>query len=139
MHWFSVCAITLVLLVACSSSELPTATAGRILAPNPTPVKAGITVLAEPAEGYIDFMNVLTGACLVITDSGGLQEETTFIGIPCLTMRENTERPVTVTQGTNKLVTATDLPEQVLKILGGHWKTGCCPPFWDGNTAIRAV
>jgi len=88
---------------------------------------------------YIDFMNVLTGAQLVITDSGGLQEETTYLGIPCLTMRENTERPVTVTQGTNKLVTAMDLPEQVQNILSGNWKTGRCPPLWDGQTASRAV
>ena len=88
---------------------------------------------------YIDFMNVLTGAQLVITDSGGLQEETTYLGIPCLTMRENTERPVTVTQGTNKLVTAIDLPEQVQNILSGNWKTGRCPPLWDGQTASRAV
>jgi UDP-N-acetylglucosamine 2-epimerase (non-hydrolysing) len=88
---------------------------------------------------YIDFMSVMTGARLVITDSGGLQEETTYLGIPCLTMRENTERPVTVTQGTNELVTATDLPELVGKILGGDWKSGSCPPLWDGHTADRAV
>jgi len=88
---------------------------------------------------YIDFMNVLTGARLVITDSGGLQEETTYLDIPCLTMRENTERPVTVTQGTNKLVTVADLPEQVQEILSGNWKTGHCPPLWDGQTASRAV
>jgi UDP-N-acetylglucosamine 2-epimerase (non-hydrolysing) len=88
---------------------------------------------------YIDFMNILTGARLVITDSGGLQEETTFLDIPCLTMRDNTERPVTVTQGTNELVTATNLPEKVQKILSGVWKTGRCPPFWDGHAANRAV
>ena len=88
---------------------------------------------------YINFMNVMTGARLVITDSGGLQEETTYLDIPCLTMRENTERPVTVTQGTNKLITATDLPEQVQKILSGDWKKGCCPPLWDGKTANRAA
>ena len=88
---------------------------------------------------YISFMNVMTGARLVITDSGGLQEETTYLDIPCLTMRENTERPVTVTQGTNKLITATDLPEQVQKILSGDWKKGCCPPLWDGKTANRAA
>ena len=88
---------------------------------------------------YIDFMNVVTGARLVITDSGGLQEETTYLGIPCLTMRENTERPVTVTQGTNKLVGASELPEQVRKILDGKWRKGSCPPLWDGRTAGRAV
>ncbi|MEX2123326.1 MAG: UDP-N-acetylglucosamine 2-epimerase (non-hydrolyzing) [Woeseia sp.] len=88
---------------------------------------------------YIDFMNVVTGARLVITDSGGLQEETTYLGIPCLTMRENTERPVTVTQGTNKLVGALGLPGEVRKILDGKWNKGSCPPLWDGQTAGRAV
>jgi UDP-N-acetylglucosamine 2-epimerase (non-hydrolysing) len=88
---------------------------------------------------YIDFMNVLTGARMVITDSGGLQEETTFLDIPCLTMRENTERPITVTQGTNELVAAAGLPEKVRKILSNDWKKGRCPPFWDGHTAERAV
>ncbi|MGH8167468.1 MAG: non-hydrolyzing UDP-N-acetylglucosamine 2-epimerase [Woeseiaceae bacterium] len=88
---------------------------------------------------YIDFMNVVTGARLVITDSGGLQEETTYLGIPCLTMRENTERPVTVTQGTNKLVGAPDLPREVRRILEGKRNPGSCPPLWDGQTAARAV
>ncbi|MGH8194164.1 MAG: non-hydrolyzing UDP-N-acetylglucosamine 2-epimerase [Woeseiaceae bacterium] len=88
---------------------------------------------------YIDFMNIVTGASLVITDSGGLQEESTYLGIPCLTMRENTERPVTVTQGTNKLVGAADLPKRVQEILDGHWNKGSCPPLWDGRTAGRAV
>lgn len=88
---------------------------------------------------YIDFMNVVTGARLVITDSGGLQEETTYLGIPCLTMRANTERPVTVTQGTNKLVGAAGLPAEVRNILSGNWNKGSCPPLWDGHTAGRAV
>jgi UDP-N-acetylglucosamine 2-epimerase (non-hydrolysing) len=88
---------------------------------------------------YIEFMNVVTYARLVITDSGGLQEETTYLGIPCLTMRENTERPVTVTQGTNRLVGAAELPAQVQNILKGNWNKGSCPPLWDGQTAARAV
>jgi len=88
---------------------------------------------------YIDFMNIVTGARLVITDSGGLQEETTYLGIPCLTMRENTERPITVTQGTNKLAAAADLPGEVRAILHGDWKKGSCPPLWDGQAAGRAV
>lgn len=94
--------------------------------------------LLEPLP-YVDFMNVVTGARLVITDSGGLQEETTYLGLPCLTMRENTERPITVTQGTNELVAAADLVVQVQKILSGKWKKGSCPPLWDGHTAARAV
>ena len=88
---------------------------------------------------YIDFMNIVTGAALAITDSGGLQEETTYLGIPCLTMRENTERPITVTQGTNKLVSHHELLPCVRKILAGEWSKGSCPPLWDGQAAGRAV
>jgi len=94
--------------------------------------------LLEPLP-YIQFMNIVTGARLVITDSGGLQEETTYLGIPCLTMRENTERPITVTMGTNKLVNAETLAENLEKILNGNWPAGQCPPLWDGKTAERAV
>jgi UDP-N-acetylglucosamine 2-epimerase (non-hydrolysing) len=98
---------------------------------------SGIELL-EPLP-YIDFMNVMIGAKLVITDSGGLQEETTYLGIPCLTMRENTERPITISQGTNKLVGIKDLTAAVKQILAGDWPKGTCPPLWDGNTAQRAV
>jgi len=98
---------------------------------------AGITVL-EPLP-YIQFMNVVIGARLIITDSGGLQEETTYLDIPCLTMRENTERPITITQGTNKLVRADTLYQKQKKVLSGNWPKGNCPPLWDGKTADRAV
>jgi UDP-N-acetylglucosamine 2-epimerase (non-hydrolysing) len=97
----------------------------------------GVTLL-EPLP-YIQFMNIVTGARLVITDSGGLQEETTYLGIPCLTLRENTERPVTVTEGTNKLTCAGELAADLDRVLSGNWPTGRCPPLWDGRTAERAV
>ena len=94
--------------------------------------------LLEPIP-YMRFMSLVTGARVVITDSGGLQEETTYLGIPCLTMRENTERPITVSMGTNKLVDAPSLAENLASILRGDWQIGERPPLWDGNTAQRAV
>ncbi|MCH7538769.1 MAG: UDP-N-acetylglucosamine 2-epimerase (non-hydrolyzing) [Proteobacteria bacterium] len=94
--------------------------------------------LLEPLP-YIQFMNVVTGSRMVITDSGGLQEETTYLDIPCLTLRENTERPITITQGTNKLVRADNLADNITKALSGDWPKGVCPPLWDGKTAQRAV
>jgi UDP-N-acetylglucosamine 2-epimerase (non-hydrolysing) len=97
----------------------------------------GLTVL-EPLS-YIGFMNVVTGARLVITDSGGLQEETTYLDIPCLTMRENTERPVTITDGTNRLISSANLAESLDTVLDDRWPSGVCPPLWDGRTASRAV
>jgi UDP-N-acetylglucosamine 2-epimerase (non-hydrolysing) len=94
--------------------------------------------LLEPVP-YIRFMSLVTGARVVITDSGGLQEETTYLGIPCLTLRENTERPITVTMGTNKLIDAHSLAENLESILDGKWRKGKRPPLWDGKTAERAV
>lgn len=88
---------------------------------------------------YVSFMNLVIGATLVITDSGGLQEETTYLGIPCLTMRENTERPVTVSLGTNKLVRADNLDQNLKRVLTGDWPKGQRPPLWDGQSAARAV
>jgi UDP-N-acetylglucosamine 2-epimerase (non-hydrolysing) len=92
-----------------------------------------------PALGYLDFLKLMMGAKFVLTDSGGIQEETTVLGIPCLTIRENTERPVTVSEGTNTIVGANHLRivEEVKKILGGKEKRGTIPRLWDGKTAER--
>ncbi len=95
-------------------------------------------ILLEPLP-YLQFMNLLFGCRLALTDSGGLQEETTYLGIPCLTLRENTERPVTVSQGTNRLITLEELEESVRRILEGRWPRGQRPELWDGHTAPRAA
>ena len=94
--------------------------------------------ITEPM-GYIQFMNLVTGAVLAVTDSGGLQEETTYLDIPCLTLRPNTERPVTIAEGTNKLVEAPQLLGQVEKVLAGDWPTGRKSDLWDGRTAGRCI
>jgi len=94
----------------------------------------------EPV-GYFDFLQMVKGAKFVMTDSGGIQEETTFLGVPCLTMRENTERPVTVEIGTNTLVGLD--PQKIYSsievILRGHYKNGSVPERWDGRAAERIV
>ena len=89
--------------------------------------------------GYVDFMNVVCGACLAITDSGGIQEETTYLGIPCLTLRNTTERPITVTEGTNRLVTVADLVSKVEAALSDQSAPRRKPALWDGHTAERVV
>jgi UDP-N-acetylglucosamine 2-epimerase (non-hydrolysing) len=94
--------------------------------------------LAEPI-GYLEFLGLQRSATLMITDSGGIQEETTFLGIPCLTVRENTERPVTVTIGTNILV-GRDMERLRLetgRILAGAAKAGTVPPLWEGKAGER--
>jgi UDP-N-acetylglucosamine 2-epimerase (non-hydrolysing) len=98
---------------------------------------AGIT-LTEPL-GYLQFMNLVTGSAAVVTDSGGVQEETTYLGIPCLTLRENTERPVTVTEGTNRLVKLEELAVRLDEVIAGHWPKGQRPALWDGRAAERCV
>ncbi len=91
--------------------------------------------------GYLDFLSLYSGARLVLTDSGGIQEETSVLGIPCLTLRENTERPITVTMGTNTIV-GTD-PEKIiaaaLAAINGTAKTPASIPLWDGHTAERIL
>jgi UDP-N-acetylglucosamine 2-epimerase (non-hydrolysing) len=88
---------------------------------------------------YVDFLALKTRATVVITDSGGIQEETTYLGVPCLTLRENTERPVTVTLGTNVLVgrDSAKLHSELALVLAGKAKKGTVPPLWDGHTGER--
>jgi UDP-N-acetylglucosamine 2-epimerase (non-hydrolysing) len=88
---------------------------------------------------YLDFLAMLRGATVVITDSGGIQEETTYLGVPCLTVRENTERPVTVSMGTNVLVgqDANRLLEELTKILENRSRQRVVPPLWDGHASDR--
>lgn len=91
--------------------------------------------------GYLEFNYLVKEAKGVITDSGGITEETTVLGVPCLTLRDNTERPETVTIGTNELI-GTDpkkLPPALSKLMMGQWKKGAIPPLWDGKAAERIV
>jgi UDP-N-acetylglucosamine 2-epimerase (non-hydrolysing) len=94
--------------------------------------------LVQPMS-YIPFMALVRMASFVITDSGGIQEETTYLGIPCLTLRESTERPITVTMGSNRLCGREHLVQAVNDVLVGRWIRGQRPPLWDGNTAARVV
>jgi UDP-N-acetylglucosamine 2-epimerase (non-hydrolysing) len=96
--------------------------------------------VTEPL-GYLEFLNLMANARLVMTDSGGIQDETTILGVPCLTLRKNTERPVTVTQGTNTVVGSDPqrIVAEALAILDGKGKPGRVPELWDGRAAGRIV
>jgi UDP-N-acetylglucosamine 2-epimerase (non-hydrolysing) len=94
--------------------------------------------LTEPL-GYVEFMNLVSGARVAITDSGGVQEETTYLGIPCLTLRENTERPITVSEGTNRLTRTSLLLAHVQEALLQPRGAARPPERWDGRAAMRAV
>ena len=94
--------------------------------------------LVDPI-GYLDFLSLQKHAALVITDSGGIQEETTYLGIPCLTIRENTERPVTAEIGSNILIgrDMVRLKTEAFRALAGKGKKGKVPPLWDGKASER--
>jgi UDP-N-acetylglucosamine 2-epimerase (non-hydrolysing) len=97
------------------------------------------TLTIVPPLGYLDFLALQRHAALVITDSGGVQEETTYLGVPCLTVRENTERPITVTLGTNTLVgqDMQRLAAAASDVIAGRARPGQIPPLWDGHAGAR--
>ena len=103
------------------------------------PIAAELSI--TESTGYLEILRLSRTAKFALTDSGGLQEETTYLGIPCLTLRDNTERPVTIDGGTNVL-TGSD-PSVILKeyekIMNGDNKKGTIPDLWDGHTAKRIV
>ena len=99
---------------------------------------SGKLQIVEPLR-YKEFIALEKNPKLVLTDSGGIQEETTYFHVPCLTLRPNTERPITITQGTNELVSPENAEEKVRFILSGDWKQGKTPELWDGRTTNRIV
>ena len=92
-----------------------------------------------PPLGYLDMLGLMRDAKLVLTDSGGIQEETTALGVPCLTLRDNTERPITLTEGTNTLVGADPaaIRAAFAQVMASGGRAGCIPEYWDGRAAMR--
>jgi UDP-N-acetylglucosamine 2-epimerase (non-hydrolysing) len=104
-------------------------------------IKISPTLHLTDPMGYLEFNYLVERAMAVITDSGGITEETTVMGVPCMTLRNSTERPETVTIGTNELL-GTDpsaIAPAMAKLLSGNWKKGTIPPLWDGHTAERII
>ena len=99
--------------------------------------RAGVIMIGPAA--YVRFMSLVSGAAAVITDSGGIQEETTYLGIPCLTLRENTERPITISEGTAQLVSADTLLDRLLAAVAEPRRHRKRPALWDGHTAERCL
>jgi len=97
-------------------------------------------ILIDP-QGYLEFNYLVANSKAVITDSGGITEETTYLKKPCITLRDNTERPETVSEGTNELIGSN--PEKIAttleKLFSGDWKRGAVPEKWDGKTSERIV
>ena len=88
--------------------------------------------------GYVDFLSLVRGAAIVVTDSGGIQEETTILGVPCLTVRPNTERPITISHGTNRLVEPDDVVAAArLALAAASGPAPTPPPLWDGAAGDR--
>ena len=104
-------------------------------------IDLGPNITLVGPQAYMAFLNLWKDAAVMLTDSGGMQEETTALGVPCITIRENTERPVTVEEGSNVLA-GTDpavIVAEARKVLSGQGKQGRRPHLWDGNAAVRIV
>jgi UDP-N-acetylglucosamine 2-epimerase (non-hydrolysing) len=102
------------------------------------PASNGMFKVLEPI-GYYDSICLTQNARLILTDSGGLQEESTFFKTPCLTLRPNTERPVTITLGSNRLTQLSRLSADIEEILSAGKEKGRIPPLWDGNASARII
>jgi len=89
--------------------------------------------------GYVAFMSLVSNCAIVVTDSGGIQEETTYLGVPCITVRENTERPITLELGTNQLCGIANLPDTFHRTAASTWPTRPTIPLWDGKTTERVI
>ena len=107
----------------------------------PEPWDSRVRIRLVPPLGYLDFLQLMSCAKVVLTDSGGVQEETTILGVPCITLRENTERPVTLTHGTNVLVGSDSerIMHEFARVLTGMRETPRPPQFWDGSAAKRII
>ncbi|HEY5573046.1 MAG TPA: UDP-N-acetylglucosamine 2-epimerase, partial [Anaerolineales bacterium] len=107
----------------------------------PEPWDSQVRIRVVPPLGYLDFLNLMSEAKVVLTDSGGIQEETTILGVPCMTLRENTERPATIAQGTNVLVGSN--PEIIIREFNQVCANGRgaqrSPRYWDGKAAKRII
>ena len=107
----------------------------------PEPWDSRVRIRLVPPLGYLDFLHLMSEAKVVLTDSGGVQEETTILGVPCITLRDRTERPVTLEYGTNVLVGSN--PKRILREFNGVFRRGeklnPSPRYWDGNAAKRII
>lgn len=96
-------------------------------------------IIIDSPRGYFDFQKLVKHAFFIVTDSGGIQEESVMYNTPCLTLRENTERPICIREGTTELLSPEQLANNLQKVVDGNWKTAKIPKMWDGKTAKRIV